>query len=57
MIEKHFGSNNEFQWIVIDASKEQANQNIMEKYNLDNELMSYALDKNERAHLEYDSVH
>ncbi|MCQ8264602.1 magnesium transporter CorA family protein [Streptococcus suis] len=57
MIEQHFGSNNEFQWIVIDASKEQADQNIMEKYNLDNELMSYALDKNERAHLEYDSVH
>lgn len=57
MIEKRFGVENELWWIIVDSKKGQIDQAIMEEYNLDSELMSYALDKNERAHLEYDSVH
>lgn len=56
MIEKRFGLENELSWIIVDSDKGRIDQTIMEDYHLDSELMSYALDKNERAHLEYDTA-
>lgn len=53
MIEKRFGNNNELSWIIIHSEREMIDKQLVEDYGLDKELVSYALDKNERAHLEY----
>ncbi|HEM3177487.1 magnesium transporter CorA family protein [Streptococcus suis] len=53
MIEKRFGNNNELSWIIIHSGREIIDKKLVDEYDLDNELISYALDKNERAHLEY----
>ncbi|HFI0399555.1 TPA: magnesium transporter CorA family protein [Streptococcus suis] len=53
MIEKRFGYNNELSWIIIHSGREIIDKKLVDEYDLDNELISYALDKNERAHLEY----
>ncbi len=53
VIEKRFGNNNELSWIIIHSGREIIDKKLVDEYDLDNELISYALDKNERAHLEY----
>ena len=53
MIEKRFGNNNELSWIIIHSEREMIDKQLVEDYGLDKELVSYALDKNERAHLKY----
>lgn len=53
MIEKRFGNNNELSWIIIHSEREMIDKQLVEDYGLDKELVSYALDKNERAHFEY----
>ncbi|HFI0620078.1 TPA: magnesium transporter CorA family protein [Streptococcus suis] len=53
MIEKRFGINNELSWIIIHSGSEIIDKKLVDEFDLDNELISYALDKNERAHLEY----
>ena len=53
MIEKRFGNNNELSWIIIHSEREMIDKQLVEDYGLDKELVSYALDKNERSHFEY----
>lgn len=53
VIEKRFGINNELSWIIIHSGSEIIDKKLVDEFDLDNELISYALDKNERAHLEY----
>ena len=53
LIEKRFGNNNELSWIIIHSEREMIDKQLVEDYGLDKELVLYALDKNERAHLEY----
>ena len=54
MIEKRFGNNNELSWIIIHSEREMIDKQLVEDYGLDKELVLYALDKNEKAHLKYD---
>ncbi|MBG9368227.1 hypothetical protein [Streptococcus sp. NLN64] len=54
MIEEQFGKEQEYSWIVVRSDKGPLNRKELEDYQLDTELMEYALDKNERAHMEYD---
>lgn len=54
MIEKRFGNNNELSWIIIHSEGEMIDKQLVEDYGLDKELVLYALDKNEKAHLKYD---
>ena len=53
MIEKRFGNNNELSWIIIHSEREMIDKQLVEDYGLDKELVLYALDKNEKAHLQY----
>lgn len=55
MIEEHFGKEHGYSWIVVRSDKGPLNRQELEDYQLDTELMEYALDKNERAHMEYDA--
>lgn len=41
-------------WVAIDSDKISQTSNLYAEYNIDEELISYALDRNERAHMEYD---
>lgn len=54
VIEKRFGNNNELSWIIIHSEGEMIDKQLVEDYGLDKELVLYALDKNEKAHLKYD---
>ena len=53
MIEKRLGNNNELSWIIIHSEREMIDKQLVEDYGLDKELVLYALDKNEKAHLQY----
>ena len=55
MIEKRFGNNNELSWIIIHSEREMIDKQLVEDYGLDKELVSYALDNNDRAHLKYNA--
>lgn len=41
-------------WVAIDSDKISQTSNLYAEYGIDEELISYALDRNERAHMEYD---
>lgn len=47
-----FGQGNS--WIAIDSDKISESSHLYEEYGVDKEQISYALDENERAHMEYD---
>ena len=46
-----FGENNT--WINIDSDLISEYSSIYDTYDIDDEMIEYALDKNERAHMEY----
>lgn len=50
-----FGEDNNLSWIVIDSEKTELAHVTVDEYQLDTEAIAYALDKNERAHLDYDT--
>lgn len=50
-IEKNLGKNRN--WINIDSDLITENSHLYQKYNIDQETIEYALDKNERAHMDY----
>ena len=54
MIEEQFGKELGYSWIVVRSDRGPLNRQELEDYQLDTELMEYALDKNERAHIEYE---
>lgn len=45
----------QYKWINIDSDSIQEDSIIYDQYEIDEEIVEYALDKNERAHIEYDS--
>ncbi|MHC5216175.1 magnesium transporter CorA family protein [Enterococcus sp. LJL128] len=42
-------------WVNIDSDNMADHSELYEQYGIDNEIISYALDKNERARIEFDS--
>ncbi|MFV0394591.1 MAG: hypothetical protein ACK5LC_09380 [Coprobacillaceae bacterium] len=46
--------NNKYDWITINADNINELEKLHNKYNIDSEVVAYSLDRNERAHLEYD---
>ena len=51
MSEIQFGS--DYSWIVLDSDQMHQNPQIYQDYQLDEEIIAYALDENERAHMDY----
>ncbi|WP_155857437.1 magnesium transporter CorA family protein [Eremococcus coleocola] len=43
-------------WIVIETDRGQDHTQLYDQFDLDSEIMEYALDKNERAHIDYDAA-
>lgn len=43
-------------WINIDAENADELKNLYQDYGIDSEFVDYSLDRNERAHLDYDKV-
>ncbi|MGT2847423.1 magnesium transporter CorA family protein [Streptococcus massiliensis] len=41
-------------WVNIDSERLHEAETLYEKYGIDEEIIAYALDKNERAHMDYD---
>lgn len=41
-------------WVAINSDKISQTSNLYAEYGIDKELISYALDRNERAYMEYD---
>lgn len=52
--EKKFG-NGENAWININSDQIAIDSDLYKQYGIDSEIISYALDKNERARIEYDN--
>lgn len=52
--EKKFG-NGDNVWINIDSDQIASDSELYKQYGIDNEIISYALDKNERARIEYNN--
>ncbi|EOI00593.1 hypothetical protein UAY_01696 [Enterococcus moraviensis ATCC BAA-383] len=52
--EKKF-SNDENVWININSDQVSTDSDLYKQYGIDTEIISYALDKNERARIEYDN--
>lgn len=50
-VEKKLGKNRS--WINIDSDLITENSHLYQKYDIDQETIEYALDKNERAHMDY----
>ncbi|MBP1047891.1 magnesium transporter CorA family protein [Enterococcus sp. BWM-S5] len=55
MIKKIPFNNKQSSWININTEDKEALKNIYAEYGIDDEIVEYSLDKNERAHLDYDS--
>lgn len=51
MVEKNFG--NSCAWITINSEEITDASSVYHTYQLDKEMLEYALDENERAHIEY----
>lgn len=54
MMEKKFGTGENI-WINIDSDQIATDSDLYKQYGIDSEIISYALDKNERARIEYDN--
>ncbi|MBC1546583.1 magnesium transporter CorA family protein [Listeria cossartiae] len=52
-IQTVFG-NGKYNWINIDTDNTENLADFYEKYQIDNEVIAYSIDRNERAHFEYD---
>lgn len=44
---------NDFSWITVQFDRKPDPEEFLEEYDIDEEIIEYALDKNERAHIEY----
>lgn len=54
MTERQFGSGDNF-WVNINSDQVAIDSDLYKQYGIDSEIISYALDKNERARIEYNS--
>ncbi len=55
MREKHYFNQERNFWINIQQDDVLAVKNLKEEYGISDEMLTYSLDKNERARVEYDS--
>lgn len=55
MIKKIPFNNKKSSWININTEDKDALKNIYAEYGIDDEIVEYSLDKNERAHLDYEA--
>ncbi len=53
--EKHYFNQERNFWINIQQDDVLAVKNLKEEYGISDEMLTYSLDKNERARVEYDS--
>lgn len=53
--QRQFGPNGQYTWFTINAATTNLATVVVDDYQLDTEAITYALDKNERAHIDYDS--
>lgn len=51
-----FGKNNSNTWIIIDSDSLKRDQEFYSNYGINEEIFNYALDKNERARMEFDEL-
>lgn len=49
-------NSNDDHWININTDDKNALEQLYEEYGIDEEIVAYSLDKNERAHLDYDQA-
>lgn len=56
MITKTPFNNHKYNWININLEDASELENFYEEYGIDNEVVAYSLDRNERAHLDYDQT-
>ncbi|EGP9297442.1 TPA_asm: magnesium transporter CorA family protein, partial [Listeria monocytogenes] len=52
-IQTIFG-NGQYNWINIDTDNTDKLADFYEEYHIDDEVIAYSIDRNERAHFEYD---
>lgn len=55
MREKHYFNQDRNFWINVQQNDVLAVKNLKEEYGISDEMLTYSLDKNERARVEYDS--
>jgi Mg2+ and Co2+ transporter CorA len=55
MREKHYFNQDRNFWINVQQNDVLAVKNLKEEYGINDEMLTYSLDKNERARVEYDS--
>lgn len=53
--QRQFGANGQYTWFTINTETTNLATVVVDDYQLDTEAITYALDKNERAHIDYDS--
>lgn len=56
MYTKEVFNNKMNSWINIDAENTDELKNLYRDYGIDREFVDYSLDRNERAHLDYDKA-
>ncbi|MBC1763586.1 magnesium transporter CorA family protein, partial [Listeria welshimeri] len=49
----YFGDK-KYNWVNIDMDKSEKQDDVYQRYGIDDEVIAYSLDRNERAHFEYD---
>lgn len=52
---KEIKTGKDFNWIIVEFDKKPDSEELLEKFDIDEEIIEYAIDKNERAHIEYKS--
>ena len=55
MREKHYFNQDRNFWFNVQQNDVLAVKNLKEEYGISDEMLTYSLDKNERARVEYDS--
>lgn len=50
---KEIKTGKHFSWIIVEFDKQPDSQELFERFEIDDEIIEYAIDKNERAHIEY----
>jgi corA family transporter len=55
MQEKYFGQDNAFRWVIIHTDKVKLTADTLADDTIDNDIIAYAMDENERAIVNYDA--
>ena len=55
MEKKHLFNDGNYEWIQVDQQDAASITALQKEYHLSDEMLTYSLDKNERARVEYDT--